>query len=304
LERIAATSGGKTYFLNDPQGLEQILLKDVLDYSGSTTVEKPLMPIVQSDVEILDGIDMRSAPPLKGYVRFESKPTAQTILTIDKGKKDPLYVRWQYGLGRVGVFTSDAKSRWAASWIGWPGFDKFWINASHDILSHTGQGEARADYDSANGNLLVSYRLGPDVSASGAPPSIFVFGPSRFRAPMDVKMTAAGLYNGSVHIGQQIGLFRIRPATESQAFPELSYYRQDQETRVRGANEALLREISNSTGGRFDPDIASLFRTDGRSVTKAWPLWPGLLGLAIALNLAELFIRKWGGLSAWLPWRT
>ena len=29
--------GGRSYFLNDPQGLEQILLKDVKDFSGSTT---------------------------------------------------------------------------------------------------------------------------------------------------------------------------------------------------------------------------------------------------------------------------
>ena len=29
LEKIASTSGGRSYFLNEPIGLEQILLKDV-----------------------------------------------------------------------------------------------------------------------------------------------------------------------------------------------------------------------------------------------------------------------------------
>ena len=304
LERIAAMSGGKTYFLNDPQGLEQILLKDVLDYSGSTAVEKSLTPIVQSDAEILEGIDMRSAPALKGYVRFESRPTSQTILTIDKSKKDPLYVRWQYGLGRVGVFTSDAKSRWAESWVAWPGFDKFWINVSHDLLSRTNEGEARADYDSANGRLLVSYRLGPDIDTSGSAPPVFVFGPSGLELPMNITMAAPGLYKGSVYVGQRTGLFRIRPAMESKAFPELSYYRPDEETSVRGTNESLLREIAASTGGRFNPDMTSIFRASDKPMVKAWPLWPGLLGLAILLTVAELVVRKWGGLSAWFRGRT
>jgi Ca-activated chloride channel homolog len=303
LDRIAATSGGKAYFLNDPQGLEQILLKDVLDYNGSTAVEKSLTPIVQSDAEILDGIDMRSAPALKGYVRFESKPTSQTILTIDQSKKAPLYVRWQYGLGRVGVFTSDAKSRWAESWMAWPGFDKFWINVSHDLLSHTSEGEARADYDNADGNLLVSYRLGPEIETSGSPPPIFVFGPSGLQLPMDVKKVGPGLYKGSVYVGQRVGLFRIRPAEESKAFPELSYSRQDEETSVTGTNESLLREVASFTGGRFNPDMTAVFRTSDLPMIRAWPLWPGLLALAIALSVAELVVRKWAGLSAWFRGR-
>ncbi|MBV9406851.1 MAG: VWA domain-containing protein, partial [Acidobacteriaceae bacterium] len=70
LEKVASTSGGRSYFLNEPQGLEQILLKDVQDYSGSTAVEKPLTPIVESKAEILDGVGMEQAPALKGYTRF------------------------------------------------------------------------------------------------------------------------------------------------------------------------------------------------------------------------------------------
>ena len=163
LEKVASTSGGRSYFLNEPQGLEQILLKDVLDYTGSTTVEKPLKPIVERKAEILDGVDFETAPTLKGYVRFTAKPAAETILGIDEVKKDPLYVRWQYGLGRAGVFTSDAKSRWADAWIGWPGYDKFWINVTRDLLAHADQSEATAQFDTANGDILVTYRLGPGV---------------------------------------------------------------------------------------------------------------------------------------------
>ena len=93
--------------------------------------------------EILDGLDIESAPPLKGYVRFEAKPTAETILRFDK--HEPLLVRWQYGLGRSAVFTSDAKARWAASWIYWKGFDKFWTQSEPRLAAaHAGgRGDGR-----------------------------------------------------------------------------------------------------------------------------------------------------------------
>src|SRR6185295_14412263 len=83
LEKIAQFAGGKSYFLNDPSGLEQILLKDVMEHTGSTAVEKPLTPIVTKRAEILEDTGIETAPALKGYVRFIAKPSAETLLTID-----------------------------------------------------------------------------------------------------------------------------------------------------------------------------------------------------------------------------
>src|SRR5262249_36167376 len=148
---------GRSYFLNEPSGLEQILLKDVMEHTGSTAVEKPVAPEVVKQAEILSGVGMDTAPSLRGYVRFISKPTAETILTADR--KGPLLVRWQYVLGRVAVFTSDAKSRWAANWMSWPGYDKLWANVVRDLLPHAAATEATASYDSANDELVVDYRL-------------------------------------------------------------------------------------------------------------------------------------------------
>jgi uncharacterized protein YegL len=98
LERVAQFARGKSYFLTDPSGLEQILIKDVMEHTGSTTVEKTIRVMVKKKAEILEGIDMEQAPPLKGFVRFEAKPAADTLLTVDQN--DPLLTRWQYGLGR------------------------------------------------------------------------------------------------------------------------------------------------------------------------------------------------------------
>jgi hypothetical protein len=66
---------------------------------------------------------------------------------------------------------------------------------------------------------------------------------------------------------------------------------------VYGSNPALLEAIAGATGGRVNPAPADVFRNDDRAVETSWNLWPGLLALAILLNLMELLARK-----GWLGW--
>ena len=298
LEKIAASSNGRSYFLNEPQGLEQILLKDVKDYTGGTAVEVTMAPIVERKAEVLEGVDMDKAPALKGYARYTAKDGAETILGIDPTKKDPLYVRWQYGLGRSAVFASDAKSRWAADWMTWPGFDKFWTNVARDLLTHADTSEASAQFDAANGDINVSYTLAEELPDPGIAPPIFVLGAGNFRKEIPVKRVATRLYRGTLHVGSVRGLFRIRPLQDTSAFPEIGLFRQTEEFQDYGANKTLLKQIATLTGGRVDPPVDSIFDAGGRIVSAVWQLWPALLGLAIALNVAELVARKWGGLKA------
>jgi Ca-activated chloride channel family protein len=290
LEKVAGFAGGKAYFLNEPNGLEQILLKDVMEHTGSTAIEKTLKPIVNRKAEVLDGTDIENAPALKGYVKFLAKPTADMVLSIDD--KEPLYLRWQYGLGRSAVFTSDAKSRWAADWVTWKGFDKLWTNIFRDLLPHSQEGEAQVEYDSAAGDLVIHYTLGRAVDEPGKVPEVFVLGPNHFQHTVEVSKVAAGAYRGRVHIGDRQGLFRIRPLEDLRAFPEVGYYVPEQELLDHGSNEFLLREIASYTGGKFNPAPAQVFDTGGRSRPSSMRLWPFFLAAAIAFNLAELILRK------------
>jgi hypothetical protein len=294
LEKVAQLAQGKAYFLNDPSGLEQIVLRDVKEHTGSTAVEKEVHPEVVNRAEILDGVGIETAPPLRGYVRFQTRPTTDLILRA--GPEDPLLVRWQYGLGRAAVFTSDAKNRWAASWVTWPGFDKLWTNIFRDLLPHAESSEANAEFDRAANELVVDYHLGRDVAEPAAIPDIFAFGPNGFQAPLKVAKMAAGHYRARVAIGERQGLFRVRPLAESRAFPEVGFYRQEDEMLEYGANDQLLHQVAAATGGRYNPALSAIFDTTGRAIPATLELWPGLLALAIGLNLAELLMRKWRGL--------
>jgi Ca-activated chloride channel homolog len=296
LEKVANFAKGKSYFLTDPSGLEQILLKDVMEHTGSTAIEKPITPIISRQSAILEGVGMETAPALRGYVKFISKPGADTILKVDK--EDPLLAVWQSGLGRSAVFASDAKARWAEKWVGWSGFDKFWINLFRDLLPHSQAGESHVTYDSAGGNLVVEYKLASHVAAPAKVPDVFVLGPDDFRQPVPVRKVAERTYRGETHIGSRRGLFRIRPLEESLVFPETGLYRQEEEMTQFGSNQALLRRVSEYSNGRFNPQPAQVFDPAGRSISGTMRLWPGLIAAAVLLNIIELVLRKWDGIIA------
>ena len=293
LEKIATVAKGKSYILNEPAGLEQVLLKDVQEHTGTTAVEKPIKAEVKHPSDLLDKVDMEHAPELSGYVRFETRPTADEILTVET---DPLLARWQYGLGRAAVFSSDAKSRWAANWLTWPGFDRLWTNIFRDLLPHGNESEAVARYDSANQEIVVDYHLSDRAPESASPPDLYVMGPGDFRHPLDVARVSAGVYRGRLRIGALEGLFRVRPLNESRSFPEVGLYRQESELSDYGSNEGLLKSIAQSTGGRFNPSVGQLFDSGGKYIDSTVRLWPGLLAIALLLNLIELALRKWRGI--------
>ncbi|HXG32415.1 MAG TPA: VWA domain-containing protein [Bryobacteraceae bacterium] len=290
LEKVAAFSKGKSYFLADPSGLEQILVRDVMEHTGSTAVEKPIRPRVVRAAEVLEGTGIETAPALRGYVKYTAKPSADTLITL--GEKDPLFVRWQYGLGRAAVFTSDAKSRWASDWVAWKGFDRFWTNVFRDLLPHAQASEVSLDFDAAGKELAVEYRLASYVPEPDKVPAVFAFGPGEFRRPVELTRTARGVWRGRVPVGDLRGLFRVRPLEESPLFPEAGLYLQEEELSGYGADEHLLRQIAAFTGGRFEPPVERLFDGTGRAVPRNLRLWPALLALAILLNLAEIMIRK------------
>jgi uncharacterized membrane protein len=62
-----------------------------------------------------------------------------------------------------------------------------------------------------------------------------------------------------------------------------------------GANDQLLHQVADVTGGRYNPALNTIFDSTGRAIPATLDLWPFLMALAIALNLAELALRKLGG---------
>lgn len=294
LQKVADLAKGKAYFVVNPEELAQILIRDVMEHTGSTTVEKPMQARVKRQAELFQGIDLAQAPQLKGYVRFEAKPQADTLLTFvsSPDEEDPLFTRWQHGLGRAAVFTSDAKARWAEAWVTWAGFPKFWTNVARDLLPNAQSGEATLRHDPTQGELIAEYRLAPHVEPPGKPPALYALGPDGFQRTVTPERAGDGFYRARVPIGVRQGLFRVRPLEESRAFPEVGIYLPEPELSAYGNNAQLLSQIAQYTGGLVNPEPRDIFSAGGRTVPASLRLWPGLIALALLLNFLELAWRK------------
>jgi hypothetical protein len=55
-------------------------------------------------------------------------PKERAQVVWEATQDDPLLAAWQYGLGRTVAWTSDATGRWAAGWVSWEDFSRFWGN--------------------------------------------------------------------------------------------------------------------------------------------------------------------------------
>jgi Ca-activated chloride channel family protein len=297
LQKIAEISGGHSYFLSDPGALQQIVLKDVEKYTGTSSVTKSLKPLLNHPAEIATGTGVDNGPPLKGYARFLAKPDADVVLSIDADRKDPLYAEWQYGLGRVAIFTSDATDHWAEAWLGWPGFDRFWINVAHELIERPTGEDAEAQLDPGAEKIEVRYRLRPWVKEPSILPEIFAIGPGGFERMVAIEKAAPGVYEGHVSVGEAQGLYRLRPLADSEAFPETGLTTAGKEANAYGTNTGLLSQIAEATGGHINPAPESVFDAEGRAAERRVQIWPLLLAFAIALGVAELIVRKWSGIA-------
>ena len=112
---LAKWGGGREYFTQDPYNVPQIFAKETVTASKSAIIDQPFIPQCIKPTQVLSGIDLDLAPFLLGYVATLPRPTAEIFLVSNRG--DPVLASWQYGLGKVVAFTSDAKARWASDWL-------------------------------------------------------------------------------------------------------------------------------------------------------------------------------------------
>ena len=314
LEELARKTKGKVHFVENPETIPQIINAEVRSKDDLAIQERPVRAVRVRPVEFIDGIDFARSPRLLGFVKAEAKEGSETILRVDIDK--PLLVRWRYGLGRVIAFMSDAKSRWAASWVRWTPFGTLWPQMVRDASHRDRTVRAGVRRGTGEGDAVVYYDVLGDADnptaalrASG-PPHILVTAPGEASRTVPLEETSPGHYEAHIPAGQG-GLYRIVSGSSELILPEAGFYREAEEMKPQAVNTALLSEISRVTGGRIHPSMDQLLNDRGTLVRERKALWPYWLILALVLNLLEVALRKgfferpvsWMRERSPLPWR-
>ena len=196
-------------------------------------------------------------PQLRGYVATTPKPQSSVLLRL--AQLDPVLSEWQYGLGRVMAWTSDANNRWSSRWIEWPDFGRFWA-----------QVVKRVDRPPEDPNRQVTVKIDGDQGAhhpgraDGAeqpdrhylnflPTQAALVDPNGAQSTVPLPQVAPGRYEATVPV-QSDGVYTL---TATQTDPNTG----EQAVQSSGLRGAVLARV-RADGHR--PELAAGHRAPAR----------------------------------------
>lgn len=296
LTSISRIGRGRFYHAEDPALVPRIFARETMTASKSAIDEDPFAPQVMRATRALAGIDFELSPFLLGYVRTRPQPGSEVILATEKG--DPLLAWWRVGLGMTGGFTSDASSRWAAEWLTWPGYGRFWTQVVRQLMrreSSSGM-NIKLTRSGKNGRIQVQLTDGNGAFVSDAKGDVLLSGPDQQQTRLDLTRTAAGVYTADLTVDQP-GVWNLdvslTPAGGEMVRKSRSIYTGfPEELRLQPVNRPLLEQLAERTGGIYGPDPQQLTKPAAASVTRPRPLRTLLLALAALLLIPDVLFRR------------
>ena len=303
MQAIAGWGHGRFYQSTGIQDVPQIFLKETSQALKPWIVEGNITPRLSSLVEVLPGVPLESFPSLTGYVATTPRAAADVVLKSPQG--DPLLATWQYGLGRVLAWTSDAEGRWTADLLRWPSANRFFGDIVRFSLPQSGdpalQVETQVQGDHTH--LLVTA-----PSFSGASVGVSAVTPDLSDATITLSSTGPGRFEGDLRT-DQVGSYLLRVSESvggavkhTNAIGLVVPY--SPEYRNLGTDTATLTAIARAGGGVLLTDVGAIYRLSLPSVHGVQPIGELLLVLAILLFPIDIALRRFVFTAEDLPlWR-
>ncbi len=310
LRTMAEDTGGTFYPVNTQQALAtlpQIFIKEAQTIKRALIWEgDPFSPAIANlGAETMRGIN--SVPPISGYIVTADREGLSQV-TMRGKEDDPISAQWQYGLGRVVAFTSDATSRWGSAWVGWDSFKQFWEQHVRWAMRPSGSAMLRLNTETRGDDTLVVVEA---FSASGerlnfADFKARVAKPDGTGADVEIKQVGPGRYEGSLDSsdpGSYVVSLRYKAPGEQpgqiiEGSAQAAVTRPfADEFRSLESNLALLQQVAQVTGGRVlqgsDPVAHDLWRRDGLTMPVATrSIWLLVTLIGIGVFLADVGVRR------------
>jgi hypothetical protein len=302
LRQLAQMGGGAYYDGSDPFNLPQLLVKETQQLQRAAIVEKETQPVAVNSSPILDGIDPQQLPALRGYVATTPKP--QSTVVLASSNSDPLLVEWQYGLGRVIAWTSDASNRWSATWLNSDQlFQPFWAQVVKRTIRPPEDADRQVSVSVAGNQATI--KLDAVAGVAGTPErqyvnflpvSAAIVNPRGVPQQIQLPQVAPGQYQASLPVASD-GVYTLQvteneangaQTTQSSGFV-VPY---SPEYRDLGTNDALLGTLASTTGGTIIQTPDQAFTHDLPSVGAPRSIWPALLALLAIVLVADVAVRR------------
>ena len=294
LRQLAERGSGRFYLTSDATTLPQIFSIETLKVAQSSLIEEPFLAVPVKPSPITAGLDWTSSPLLLGYNATKPKPTADLLLATERG--EPLFATWRYGLGQTAAFTSDAKARWAAEWLQWPGFGKFWSQAVRGLMRKSDQASFEVGTHEVGDRLeLAIDAVTPDGAfRNQLPITVNALKPDGTTQTVSARQDGPGSYRAAFDLPPE-GTSII--SVNSPDLPDGGYVFGETRSYPREfltseTNESFLRQLAKLGGGKFAPTAAEIFARPQRATMHRRDLSPWLLAAALALFPLDIWLRR------------
>ncbi len=291
MQEMAGWGHGRFYQSTRLTDVPQIFLKETREALKPWIVEGHIAPQLASLADVLPGVPLDSFPAISGYVATTPRAAADIVLKSPQG--DPILATWEYGLGRVLAWTSDAQGRWTADLLHWPSANRLFGDIVHASLPQPGdpalQIETRVQGDHTH--LLVT-----TPATSGATVTVNAVTPDLADASLTLSPTGAGRFEGDLptdqvgsyllHVSESAGGVVRHATTTGLVVPYSPEYRD------LGTDVATLKAIAQAGGGALLTDVSQAFRVPVPSVKAPLPISELLLVLAILLFPIDVALRR------------
>jgi Ca-activated chloride channel family protein len=314
LARVAERGRGRYYFSQDGTDVPRIFSRETREVTRNAVAERLHFPRLVKPVQALRGLDFAGAPGLAGIVPIRPKPLAELLLKTHEG--EPLLVRGRRGLGRTVAFASDASPRWAATWLRWAGFPKFWSQIARDTMRQGAGSLGGASLSVAPGgaegswSVLVDVDAGDGAFANDLRGELEVLDLQRLpedpqhRRALPLRLTAPGRYEAELHgvLGGQ-RLLRARftdPLAPERLAAEASGqvsvpYPPELAPASLFPDPTWLGQLPDSAEATHSGELAPIFTSPGINHDRhhSRPLWPLVLwALVLPLLALDLLLRR------------
>lgn len=294
LRQLAERGSGRFYLTDDATTLPQIFSTETMKVAQSSLIEEPFLAVAMAKSPITAGVDWPQSPLLLGYNATKPKPTAEILLATERG--EPLLATWRYGLGQAAAFTSDAKSRWAAEWLTWPGYGKFWSQLVRTLMRKSDQASFQVNTSETGNRLeLTIDAIKPDGSfRNQMPVSVNMLradgstetraadqeGPGQYRATFDLPEEGTSIFSVSSPDLPDGGYV----FGHTRSYPQ-EFLRTD-------ANEPLLHSLASLGRGKFSPSPAEVFARPAAAARTHMELTNYFLEAALLLLPLDIWLRR------------
>jgi Ca-activated chloride channel family protein len=301
LTRLAKQGQGRYYFTQRIDNIPKIVFKELDLALKQAIVEGNTQPHIEAASPVLRGISPQDIPQITGYDLTTAKNDSVVALASDLGH--PLLAHWNYGLGRVAAFTSDAGPGWASQWLTWNEFAQFWAQTVRWTMASptnrqlqpsitvTGQGTGASPFTA---HLSVE-SLNPDDSfADLANITAGIRSPSGTVTTTLLTQTAPGRYEADVPVGEP-GAYEVRISQEGSATgTETAGFsaQAGQEWLNTGTNDRLLKKLNGGRDFATRPEQALDPTGLLGFAPQLQPLWSFLLAPSLVLLLLSVAVRR------------